>query len=412
MLKNALLENSNTSKVYLDYAGFCPIRPEALEVLQTEMANMAGNPDSMHSFGRASRTKLIQAKERVLKLLGDVDGDVIFTSSGSESDNLALVGIAEASSSMGRHVLVSAVEHLAVLEAGRVLSKRGYEVEFIKVDKFGRLIISDLIKKVRQDTVLISVMLANNEIGTIQPIAQITDFLRDFARQNNGHRPYFHSDACQAVGQIEVDVKKLGVDAMTFNSAKIGGPVGVGALYLRRGIKVSPVVVGGHQQLGKRAGTVPVPLIMSFVKALEVCISEQPLESVRLSSLRDWFFKELSKSFTAVKVNGDLKSRLPNNIHLSLCGVEGESLVLKLDQAGFGVATGSACSSFDLKPSHVLQAIGLSLEFLHGSLRVTLGRDTTKGKLSLFLQSLLKINSELQALSAVNTLVYEKIAKR
>lgn len=362
--------------IYLDHAAATPLKKEVLEVMLPHLKTTHGNPSSLHHEGRTASHILESARMRVSSILRVCPEEIIFTSSGTEANNLALFGIARALSDRGKHILISCIEHPSVLEVAKVLAQDGFEIEYIPVDATGKVSVAFVLSRVRTDTILISIMYANNEIGTIQPIQELTEAIAQ--KFSGGSRPLFHTDACQATGQLCVSPLLLGVDLMTLNSSKIYGPKGVGLLYVRNTIQLAPHIVGGNQESGRRAGTENVPGIVGFVHALGLGISSMRVEAKRLSSLRDAFIDIVTKEIPSAVLNGHKTDRLPNNIHLSLPYIEGESLVLMLDTYGICVSTGSACSSHDLAPSHVLRAIGQSYELMHGSIRITLGAATTK----------------------------------
>jgi cysteine desulfurase len=383
--------------IYLDNASSTPLRREVLEVMLPHFETSYGNPSSMHHKGRIANTQLEDARNSVAQALGVKPNEIFFTSSGTEANNLALYGIAHAHKERGRHILISSIEHPSILRAGERLVEDGFDVEYIPVDRHGLISVKDTLARIKSDTILISIMLANNEIGTIEPITELSKALVKKFPENS--RPFLHTDACQATGQILVHPHTLGVDLMTLNSAKIYGPKGVGILYVREGISIGSLIVGGNQELGKRAGTENVPGIIGFAHALRLSLLEQTQHSEKLTILRDGFLKMLKKKLPQLILNGHPRERLPNNIHFSLPYIEGESLVLMLDTYGICASTGSACSTYDLLPSHVLRAIGQSPEVIHGSLRFTLGRDTTHEDLEYTANALSECASKLLAMS-------------
>ncbi|MFZ2252958.1 MAG: cysteine desulfurase family protein [Minisyncoccia bacterium] len=366
--------------IYLDNASSTPLRHEVLEAMIPHLENSFGNASSLHHMGRIAHTLLEDARHTVSSALDVKAKEIIFTSGGTEANNLALFGVAQSYRVRGMHILLSSIEHPSILEAGARLSQEGFDVEYLPVDRYGQISVKDTLTRIRPDTILISIMLANNEIGTIEPIAELSSQLRKkFSKET---RPFFHTDACQALGQIPITPDELGIDLMTLNSTKVYGPKGVGLLYVREGISLTPQMVGGAQEFGKRAGTENIPSIIGFAHALKLALTEQVDQSKKLIMFRNKFFKILKKKLPQLILNGHPEERLPNNIHISLPHIEGESLVLMLDTYGICASTGSACSAHDLLPSHVLRAIGQSPEVIHGSLRFTLGRDTTEEDLT------------------------------
>jgi cysteine desulfurase len=335
----------------------------------------------------------------VAKILGAGPEEIIFTGSGTESANLAISGIAKAYKNKGNHIIVSKTEHKAVLESAKKLEKEGFRITYLNVDSQGIIKLNELKKALDRKTILVSIMYANNEIGTIQPIRKISQIIKKFRRENL--LPAFHSDACQAAGALSLKVNDLGVDLLTLNGSKIYGPKGVGCLYVNKNYKIEPLIVGGSQESGLRAGTENQALIVGFAEALKLAEQLRKKEGQRLRNLRNYFIKKVLKLIPHCQLNGHPKKRLPNNINLSFAGIEGESLVLKLDQYGISASTGSACTSYDLAPSHVLSAIGLPDNLAHGSLRLTLGRKTTKEDLDYVLKILPKIMEELRKMSAI-----------
>lgn len=339
------------------------------------VGDLFGNPSSLHAEGRAAHEVLARSRATVAQVLGAKPSEIIFTGSGSEADALALRGAAHAYRKFGSHVIVSAIEHKAILKAAETLEKEGFQVTYLPVDAEGYIHPEILSAALRDDTILVSIMYANNEIGTVEPIAQLADIVR--TKRATRAIPIFHTDACQAPGSLPVSPTELGVELMTLNSAKIYGPKGIGALYVRNGVRLEPVV-GGEQEQGLRGGTENIALIAGFAAALVEAEAKRTEEASRLSSLRDLLFSEIKQGVPGVIVNGSRTDRLPNNVHISIPDIEGESVLLLLDREGIACSTGSACSALDLMPSHVLRAIGQDPNLLHGGIRLTLGRSTTE----------------------------------
>jgi cysteine desulfurase len=365
--------------IYLDYAATTPIRNEVIDAMLPYFKTTYGNPSSLHHVGREAQRILEGTRERIASHLRVSPHEIIFTSGGTEANNLALFGIAHAHKGNGKHILISQIEHASILSAGKILKEEGFDVEYVPVDAYGRVSPTDILSRIRKDTILISVMCANNEIGTVEPITEIGALLKEEYAETE--RPFFHTDACQAVGQLTVTPSLLNVDLMTINSGKIYGPKGVGLLYTRTGVTLSPHIVGGHQEMGRRGGTENVPLIIGFETALRYAIEELDTTRTHLLELQTFALELIKKRLPKATLNGHPTERLLNNIHLSFPCIEGESLLLLLDTQGVCVSTGSACASHALLPSHVLRAIGQKNELIHGSIRISLGKYTTKPEL-------------------------------
>jgi cysteine desulfurase len=379
-------------EVYLDYAATTPIRPEVFQAMEPYLTKEFGNPSSIHHFGKQARIAIEEAREKIAKALGAKNEEIIFTSGGTESNNMALKGVAYALSDKGKHIITSSIEHHAILEPCHFLEKLGFEITYLPVDKEGFIDPDSLRKAIRKDTILISIMHANNEIGTIEPIEELTKIAKEY-------EIYFHTDAVQTVGHIPVNIDKLGVDLLSISAHKFYGPKGIGALYIRKGTKIHPLIYGGEQEQRKRAGTENVAGIVGMGKAIEISILELDNERERLINLRDYFIKEVEKRIEEVYLNGPREIRLPNNINFSFAYIEGESILLNLDLEGIAVSTGSACSSASLEPSHVLSAIGLPVELAHSAVRFTLGHYTTKEDLDYTLEVLEKTVKRLRDIS-------------
>ena len=369
-------------EIYLDYAAATPVDRRVKRAMEPYWAREYGNPSSIHTSGTKARAAIAEARRSIAKILGCTSDEIIFTSGATEADNLAVRGICgalfESKLRTKGHVVVSKIEHEAILRAAEAVEKEGHAVTYLDVNEYG-LVLPDTVKRIlRADTVLVSIGYANNEIGTIQPIAEIGKVVR--AHRKGKHHPYFHTDASQAAGFLKLDVQKLGVDLMTLNSGKIYGPKGIGCLFVRRGTPFVPLIYGGGQERGLRSGTENVPGIVGFAKALEIAEGERAAESDRLTKLRDYFIRRLQEAIPdlGIVLNGHQSMRLPNNVHISIPGVEGEAAVLYLDVKGIRSATGAACTALASKPSHVILALGRAPEYAMGSLRFTLGRGTTK----------------------------------
>jgi cysteine desulfurase len=379
-------------KVYLDHAGTTPLHPEVYSLMCEFMKNTFGNPSSIHSFGREAKKWVDEARQQVADLIGSEAGEIIFTSGGTEADNLAIIGAAAARHKKGNHIITSSIEHPAVLNTCKHLAKIGFEVTFLPVDQYGLVNPEELCKAIRPETILISIMHANNEIGTIEPIDELSKIARE-------HGVLFHTDAVQTTGKIPVNVNALGVDLLTLSSHKIYGPKGVGALYKRKGVRLQPVVYGGGQESNSRSGTENTIGIVGFGKAAEIAARDLDSELNRIRELRDKLVQGIKERIPDVKYNGHPERRLPHNVNFSFSYVEGESMLLSLDMKGIAASSGSACSSSNLQPSHVLTAIGLPYELIHGSLRMTLGRMNNAADIDYVLEVLPGVVSKLRSFS-------------
>lgn len=377
--------------IYLDHAATTPVRPEVVEAMLPYFTDNFGNASSVYSWGRSARQALEQAREQVAEALGASADEIVFTSGGSEAGNLAIKGIALNYQNRGKHIITSAIEHPAVLDAVEWLKKQGFEITILPVDDEGLVSLEQLKKALRPDTILVSIMHANNEVGTIQPIANIGAIVRE-------HGAFFHTDAVQTVGVLDIQVEKLNVDLLSLSAHKLYGPKGVGALYVRKGVRLAPMIHGGVQEKRRRAGTENVAGVVGLAKALELAQAEQEEENARQIKLRDKLLAGL-QTIPHTKINGSLEQRLPNNVNVSFHFIEGESLLLNLDLRGIAASSGSACTSGSLDPSHVLLAMGLTHEIAHGSLRLTLGRENTEADVDAVLKELPEIVERLRAMS-------------
>ena len=379
-------------KIYFDYAATTPVDARVLKAMLPYFKEKFGNTMSIHWFGQEAKLALEKSRKIVADLMGAKPEEIIFTSSATESNNLALKGIALAHKNKGRHIIISPIEHPCIMESAKWLKAQGFEIEKVPVDKYGIVDLSKLKKAIRKDTILVSIIHASNEIGTIQPIAEIGKICHE-------KKVYFHTDAVQSFGKIPIDVKKMNIDLLTASSHKMYGPKGAGCLFIREGIKIEPLLHGGGQERGIRSSTVNVASIVGFAKACEICKKEMKRESKRLAKLRDKLIKSVLKNIKETKLNGHPKLRLPNNVNFSFYGIEGEALVMQLDLEGFAVSTGSACSSTKLEPSYVLLAIGLTPQKAYSSLRITLGRQTTEKQVNQLIKVLPKAVSKLREIS-------------
>ena len=347
-------------EIYLDHAATTYIDKRVLKKMLPYLGRFFGNPSSLYSIGRKTNSVIEKSRSEIAQILNASPKEVIFTGSGTESDNLAIFGIARANKKNGNHIIVSKIEHKAVLEAAGKLEKEGFEITYLNVDSKGIVKLSEFKKSLKPETILVSIMYANNETGTVQPISEISKIIKYFRR--DGMFPVFHTDGCQAAGALDLNVDHLGIDALTLNGSKIYGPKGIGCLYLSENVATEPIIVGGGQENNRRAGTENTALIVGLAEALKLAEKNRPKENERLKKLRDYFIRNLLARIPNSQLNGDAVERLPNNVNISIKGVEGESLLLMLDKEGICVSTGSACTSRDLKPSHVLLAMGIRPE--------------------------------------------------
>ncbi|MDP3997770.1 MAG: cysteine desulfurase family protein [bacterium] len=379
--------------IYLDYAAATPLHPEVQDAIRPLENVFYGNPGSLHFKGLEAYRAITKARETIATILRCQLSEIVFTSGGTESINLALQGVAR--QKMSGHIITTAIEHVSVLETCRFLEHNNFEVTYIKPDQRGLVNVQDIRAALRPDTILVSVMYANNEIGTIQPIAEIGAICHK-------RRILFHTDACQAAGVLDLNVNTLQVDLLTLNGSKIYGPKGIGLLYVRNGVVLQPIFHGGGQERGIRSGTENVAGIVGLAKALEIAQADCASENERLSTLRDYLVKDVIRTIPKTILNGDVKQRLPNNVNITFLDIEGEALILHLNELGIYAATGSACNSKKLKPSHVLTAIGVSGDAVHGSIRFTLGRFTKQQHLDFLLAKLPSIVEKLRQMSPIN----------
>lgn len=377
--------------IYLDNNATTAVAPEVLEAMLPYYRDFYGNPSSMHTFGGRIHRKIEEARAQVAALIGADPQEIVFTSCGTESDNTALMSAVE-SFPHKRHVITTRVEHPAVLNFARYLSRKGYRVTFLPIDGFGRLDRDAFLKALDDDTAIVSIIFANNETGVIFPIAELGEILREKGI-------VFHTDAVQAVGKLPVDVQKLAVDMLSLSGHKIHAPKGVGALYIRKGTRFHPYIIGGHQEHGRRAGTENVAPIIGLGKACELALMHLNAEADRLAALRDRLEETLLRRCPDARVNGDTKNRLPNTTNISFEYVEGEAILLRLDEYGICASSGSACSSGSLEPSHVLRAMGIPFTAIHGSIRFSLSRYNTEAEIDRVIELTPGIIQELRELS-------------
>jgi cysteine desulfurase len=378
--------------IYLDFAATTPVDAEVIEAMLPYFREAFGNPSSIHSFGQQARSVVEDAREKVSSFLGAKPAEIVFTSGGTESNNFAIKGIAWGNRKKGNHIITSAIEHHAVMEPCHFLEREGFEVTFLPVDSYGLVEPCDVEKAITGRTVLISIMHANNEIGTVQPIAEIGKIARE-------RGVYFHTDAVQTFGHMPFSVDDLNVDLLSLSAHKLYGPKGVGALYIRQGTRLEPHMHGGEQEGKRRASTHNVPGIVGLAKAVELAEKAMAEEDTRITGLRNRLIRGIFDRIDRVRLNGHPEKRLANNVNISIGYCEGEAMILSLDLMGIACSTGSACSSTSVEPSHVLRAIGLSVEETRGSLRFSLGRDTKEQEIDKVLEVLPKIVKRLRAMS-------------
>lgn len=387
--------------IYLDNAATTKTAPEVVEAMLPYFTEFYGNASTVYEFGGKSKEAIAKARETIANAIGAKDNEIYFTAGGSESDNWALKATAEAYKSKGKHIITSKIEHHAILHTCQWLEQQGYEVTYLDVDENGLVKLDELKKAIRPDTILISIMFANNEIGTIEPIAEIGKIAKE-------HDILFHTDAVQAFGQVPINVDEMNIDMLSTSGHKLNGPKGIGFLYIRKGVKIRSFVHGGAQERKRRAGTENVPGIVGFGKAVELAVSTMKERTDKEIKLRDYLIDRVLKEVPFTRVNGDRKNRLPNNINFCFQFIEGESLLIMLDMKGICGSSGSACTSGSLDPSHVLLAIGLPHEIAHGSLRLTLGADTTKEDIDYTIDAIKDIVAQLREMSPL----YEDYIKK
>ena len=408
-------------RIYLDHAATTPVDPRVKKAMESFWSGNFGNPSSLYKEGRDAKRAMNTARTDIAKIIGAKNDEIIFTSGGTESNNLAILGatfrkglsfvapqrtvLCELNSQAGSdagskskrfnpHIITTKIEHHSVLNPIKFLEKQGVDVTWLDVGKEGVVDPKEVEKALKPNTILVSIMYANNEIGTIQPIREIGKILRK-------HKAIFHTDACQAAGYLDLNIEKLGVDLMTVNGSKMYGPKGVGFLYIKRNTKLAPIMYGGEQEKGLWPGTENVPAIIGLAEAFKIAQKEKNKEVKRLTNLRDYFIKRITKEIPKTFLNGHAQNRLPNNVNVSVLGTEGEAVVLYLDERGISCSTGSACSSASLEPSHVIMALKKPHEYGHGSLRFTLGRKTTKQEIDYVMKILPKVVAKLRSISAI-----------
>ncbi len=385
---------------YFDNAATTQVRPEVAEAMIPYLTESFGNPSSIYKIAQKNKNAVEHGREQVAKAINAGVNEIYFTAGGSEADNWAIKGVAESYSNKGKHIITSCIEHHAVLHTCEYLETKGYEVTYLPVDEYGMISLDDLKNAIREDTILITIMFANNEIGTIEPIAEIGKIAHE-------HGILFHTDAVQAVGHVEIDVKAMNIDMLSMSGHKFYGPKGIGALYIKKGIKLNPLIHGGAQERRRRAGTENVPGIVGMGLALELAVKELPEEMPRLTALRDKLINEILEKVPYSRLNGHPTKRLPGNANISFEFIEGEGILLLLDYKGICASSGSACTSGSLDPSHVLLAIGLPHEKAHGSVRLTIGHFTTEEQVDYVIKEIPPIIDRLRQMSPL----YEEFLK-
>jgi cysteine desulfurase len=379
-------------RIYLDYAATTPTDPEVVQAMLPYFTDSFGNPSSLYSYGQDNKAVLDEAREKIAAAIGAHSDEIIFTSGGTEADNTALAGVAWANKGRGNHIITTTVEHHAILETCHFLGQNGFDITYVPVDKYGVVSPDDIKKAITPKTVLVSVMHANNEVGSIQPIEEISRITRETG-------VYLHADAVQTVGHLPVDVNNLGVDLLSLSAHKLYGPKGVGLLYARSGTRIASYMHGGAQEKGRRAGTENVAGIVGLAKAVELAMSDLDVEMQRQTLLRDKLLKGLLDNIELIQLNGHPSRRLPNNVNVSIDYIEGEAMLLNLDLDDICVSTGSACSSTSQEPSHVLMAMCIPPEKAHCSLRFTMGKWTTEAQISHVLEIMPSMVTRLRAMS-------------
>ena len=394
-------------KAYLDYAATTPLDPRVLRVMMPYMKAKFGNPSSIHSWGQEARMAVEESRKKIAKVLNCQAEEIIFTGTTTTSDNLAIQGVGRVAEKKGRgnHIITSSVEHHGVLDTCKALKKQGFKVTFLPVDKYGMVDPKDLEKGINKKTVLVTIMYANNEVGTVQPIKEMATWLHRACRQAGGYmvakkrKIFFHTDAAAVVDYLDINVKKIGVDLMSIGAHKFGGPKGIGALYIRKGVEIKPLTFGGHHEKGLWPGTEAVPLIVGMAKALEIADQEKKEAVKKATKLRDKLIKGILAKIPDSQLTGHPNKRLPDIASFVIKGVEGEAMLLHLSDQGIAASSGSACTSGILEPSHVLTAMGIPPELSHGSLRFSLGKKTSEEDIDYVLEVLPKIVDKLRKIA-------------
>lgn len=379
-------------RVYLDYAATTYVNNEVLTEMLPNFSGVYGNASSLHGFGRDANAVIETARERIAKAINCAPNEIYFTSGGTEANNWALIGLAEANKFKGNHIITSAIEHHSVLDACKELENRGFRVTYLPVDEYGLIRFDKLLDAIDKETILISVMAANNEVGTIQHLQAIAQTAKEKGI-------IFHTDAVQAFGNFAIDVQKLGIDAMSLSAHKIYGPKGVGCLYVKRSVPIKSLINGGNQEFGKRAGTVNVPAVAGFGKAAQIAVRDMSVNVQKLRAMREYFIKNLKENIDDIQINGHPNQKLQSILSVSFNYIEGESILLMLDMQGIAVSTGSACTSGSLQSSHVLKAMGIEDEIAQGTIRFSFGKGTSKEDIDYTVEKLKKVVDRLRSMS-------------
>lgn len=384
-----LTEDDNLKDIYLDYAATTPLRKEVLDVMMPYFTERFGNPSSAYLLGQENKRVLKEARETVARAINAEDTEIYFTSGGTESDTWAITGIYKSYREKGNHIITSSIEHSAILNTCKALEKEGFEVTYLPVDSKGLISMEDLKSAVKPTTILISIMFANNEIGTIQPVKEIGAFAKT-------KDIIFHTDAVQAFGQVNIDVEEMNIDLLTISGHKIYGPKGIGALFIKNGIKITPLIYGGSQERGRRGGIENVPAIVGFKKAVQLIMQNYEKNTEKLVQLREYLIHTVFNSIQGVTLNGDREKRLPSNVHFSFEDILNETLLIRLNAEHIFVSAGSACTSGSTQISHVLKAIGLNNNAAKSTIRVSLGYENTKEQIDVFVEKLTQMVNELR----------------
>lgn len=387
-------------RIYLDNSATTPIDSEVVEAMMPYLTEKFGNASSIHFFGQESRAAIDKARHQVAEIINARPNEIVFTSGGTESNNLAIRGFCEANNKYGKHIITSEIEHSAVKNVCEDLEKRSYEVTYLPVYENGVVKVDDVKNAIRDDTILVSVMFANNEIGTLQPVQEIGQLIK--SQRDNGKKIWFHTDAVQAVGKIKVDVEEIGCDLLSMSAHKIYAPKGVGGLYVRRGVRLHPQNLGGHQEREKRGGTESVPMIVAFGKACEIANKNLDIDNQKLKNLRNNLEQGIAERIENIIFNGDREKRLGNIANVSFTQIEGEALLINLDMQGVAVSTGSACSSGTLEPSPVVRALGRNDELARGAIRFSFGKENSQADVDYLLEILPKAVENLRRLAPKN----------